>query len=206
MHAVCHTRAPTWGAARARHAVREPRTDPSESSDDDLRRHREGMVRRPPPRAGASPVRGGFGADAFLEKLLENDWRSVVKSIPRLLCAEWNKALQLVLSWWWESFDEVRHAEREARCPDVRRALARMEAAECMYCLQSGTDATPYDPDADDDEGEGEEIDEVQDTGEPSTIAGVKQERKIICTEELLGDRVRLARRHSAQFWWLQHL
>ena len=82
---------------------------------------------------GPAPFAGASGADAFLEKLLENDWRSMVKSIPSLLRAEWTKALQLVLSWWWESFDEVRRAGREARGTDVRRALARMEAAECVW-------------------------------------------------------------------------
>ena len=82
---------------------------------------------------GPAPFAGASGADAFLEKLLENDWRSMVKSIPSLLRAEWTKALQLVLSWWWESFDVVRRVGREARGPDVRRALARMEAAECVW-------------------------------------------------------------------------
>jgi len=74
------------------------------------------------------------GADAFLEKLLENDWRSVVKSVPKERWAEWNQAVQLILSWWQKAFGELRRAELEARCGDTRRrAAARTEAAECMW-------------------------------------------------------------------------
>ena len=35
---------------------------------------------------------GSSGADEFIARLLENDWRSVVQSIPRVLRAEWNNA------------------------------------------------------------------------------------------------------------------
>ena len=73
---------------------------------------------------GPAPFAGASGADAFLEKILGNDWRLMVKSIPSPLRAEWNKALRLVLSWWRESFDEVRRAEAEERGSDTRSASA----------------------------------------------------------------------------------
>ena len=83
---------------------------------------------------GPAPVAGASGADAFLETLSENDWRSVVKSVPRERCAERNRAKMLVLSWWAESRGELQRAKDEDRPRVVRdRAAARMEAAECMW-------------------------------------------------------------------------
>ena len=38
-----------------------------------------------------------------------------MKSVPRERCAEWNEATKLVLSWWAESHDELRRAEKEGR-------------------------------------------------------------------------------------------
>ncbi len=75
---------------------------------------------------------GSSGADEFLARLLENDWRSVVKSIPRELRAEWNKVQQLVLGWWKESLDALRRAKRETPGAAMRAAAARVEAAECV--------------------------------------------------------------------------
>jgi len=75
---------------------------------------------------------GSSGADEFIARHLENDWRSVVKSIPRERSAEWNKALQLTLGWWKEAFDNLRRAEVEEPGAPARAAQARFEAAECL--------------------------------------------------------------------------
>ncbi len=76
-------------------------------------------------------VAGASGADVFYEKLLENDWRSVVKSVPKERWAEWTEAMRLALGWWKESSDELR-AARDAGRPE-RHAAARTQAAECMW-------------------------------------------------------------------------